>query len=70
MPYFSLRAEAPKTEAILRKTTQDLQEGKPDFSTMEPELQNAVKEQAQHTAEIYQTGKISLLLLQPAFPWE
>jgi hypothetical protein len=47
-----------------------LQEGKPDFSTMEPELQNAVKEQAQHTAEIYQTGKISLLLLQPAFPWE
>jgi hypothetical protein len=101
------QADAPKTEAILRKTIQDLQQGKPDFDTMEPELQNAVKEQAQHTADtfrhlgalqslkyigtrngddlyraVYQnaavtytirmspSGKISLLLLQPAFPWE
>ena len=74
---------------------------------MGPELQDAVKEQAQHTADNYQhlgalqslkyigtqggndmyravyqnapltyairlspSGKISLLLLQPAFPWE
>jgi hypothetical protein len=99
--------DTPKTEAILRKTIQDLQQGKPDFVTMEPELQNAVKDQAQHTADIYRhlgalqslkyigtqggndmyravyqnapvtyairlspSGKISLLLLQPAFPWE
>src|ERR1700732_2603520 len=47
------QSNAPKTEAILRKTIQDLQEGKPDFGTMELELQNAVKEQAQHTADIY-----------------
>jgi hypothetical protein len=102
-----VQVDTPKTEAILRKTIQDLQEGKPDFSTMEPELQNAVKEQAQHMADIYRhlgalqllkyigiqggndiyravyqnaavtytirlspSGKISLLLLQPAFPWE
>ena len=101
------QVDTPKTEAILRKTIQDLQQGKPDFNTMEPELQNAVKDQAQHTADIYQhlgalqslkyigtqggndmyravyqnapvtyairlspSGKISLLLLQPAFPWE
>jgi hypothetical protein len=74
---------------------------------MEPALQNAVKEQAQHTADTYRhlgalqslkylgtqggtdiyravyqnaavtytirlspSGKISLLALQPAFPWE
>jgi hypothetical protein len=42
-----------ETEAILRKTIQDLQQRKPDFSTMGPELQDAVKEQAQHTAENY-----------------
>jgi len=102
-----VQVDTPKTEAILRKTIQDLQEGKPDFSTMEPELQKAIKEQAQHTADIYRhlgalqslryigtqsgndiyravyqnaavtytirlssSGKISLLLLQPAFPWE
>ena len=101
------QVDTPKTEAILRKTIQDLQQGKPDFVTMEPELQNAVKDQAQHTADIYRhlgalqslkyigtqggndmyravyqnapvtyairlspSGKISLLLLQPAFPWE
>jgi hypothetical protein len=101
------QADTPKTEAILRKTIQDLQQGKPDFDSMEPELQNAVKEQAQHTADIYRhlgtlqslkyigtqggndiyravyqnapvtytirlapSGKIGLLLLQPAFPWE
>jgi hypothetical protein len=101
------QADAPKSEAILRKTIADLQEGRPDFGTMESELQNAVKEQAQHTAGIYRrlgalqslkyigaqggndiyravyqnaavtysirlspSGKISLLLLQPAFPWE
>ena len=102
-----VQMDTPKTEAILRKTIQDLQQGKPDFVTMEPELQNAVKDQAQHTADIYRhlgtlqslkyigtqggndiyravyqnapvtytirlspSGKISLLLLQPAFPWE
>jgi hypothetical protein len=48
-----VQVDTPKTEAILRKTIQDLQEGKPDFSTMEPELQKAIKEQAQHTADIY-----------------
>jgi hypothetical protein len=100
-------ADAAKTEPILRKTIQDLQQGKPDYDTMEPELQAAVKEQAQHTADIYRhlgplqslkyigtqcgndmyravyqnapvtytirlspSGKIRLLLLQPAFPWE
>ena len=47
------QVDTPKTEAILRKTIQDLQQGKPDFNTMEPELQNAVKDQAQHTADIY-----------------
>jgi hypothetical protein len=104
---FLAQVDTPKTEAILRKTIQDLQQGKPDFVTMEPELQNAVKDQAQHTADIYRhlgalqslkyigtqggndmyravyqnapvtyairlspSGKISLLLLQPAFPWE
>jgi hypothetical protein len=104
---FLAQVDTPKTEAILRKTIQDLQQGKPDFNTMEPQLQNAVKDQAQHTADIYQhlgalqslkyigtqggtdmyravyqnapvtyairlspSGKISLLLLQPAFPWE
>jgi hypothetical protein len=101
------QVDTPKTEVVFRKTIQDLQQGKPDFNTMEPELQNAVKDQAQHTADIYRhlgtlqslkyigtqggndmyravyqnapvtyairlspSGKISLLLLQPAFPWE
>jgi hypothetical protein len=101
------QVDTPKTEVVLRKTIQDLQQGKPDFNTMEPELQNAVKDQAQHTADIYRhlgtlqslkyigtqggndiyravyqnapvtytirlapSGKIGLLLLQPAFPWE
>jgi hypothetical protein len=101
------QVDTPKTEVVLRKRIQDLQQGKPDFNTMEPELQNAVKDQAQHTADIYRhlgalqslkyigtqggndmyravyqnapvtyairlspSGKISLLLLQPAFPWE
>jgi hypothetical protein len=101
------QADTSKSEAILRKTIEDLQEGKPDFGTMGPELQNAIKEQAQHTADTYRhlgalqslkyigtqgdndiyravyqnaavtytirlspSGKISLLLLQPAFPWE
>ena len=101
------QVDTPKTEVVLRKTIQDLQQGKPDFVTMEPELQNAVKDQAQHTADVYRhlgalqslkyigtqggndmyravyqnapvtyairlspSGKISLLLLQPAFPWE
>jgi hypothetical protein len=101
------QANATKTEPILRKTIQDLQEGKPDFSTMEPQLQDAVKQQAQHLADIYRhlgalqslkyignqggndvyravyqnaavtytirlspSGKISVLALQPAFPWE
>ena len=102
-----VQADAPKTEAILRKTIKDLQQGKPDYDTMEPGLQSAIKEQAQHTADIYRhlgalqslkyigtqngndlyravyqnaavtytirlspSGKIALLLLQPAFPWE
>ena len=47
------QADAPKSEAILRKTIEDLQGGKPDFGTMESELQNAIKEQAQHTADTY-----------------
>jgi hypothetical protein len=101
------QAEASKSEAILRKTIEDLQEGKPDFSAMEPELQTATKEQEQHLTDTYRrlgalrslkyigtqggndiyravyqnsavtytirlapSGKISLLLLQPAFSWE
>jgi hypothetical protein len=95
------------TETILRQIIQDLQEGKPDFEKMEPELANAVKAQSKHTADIYRhlgalrtlkylgtrdgadiyravyehaavsytirlspSGKISILSLQPAFPWE
>jgi hypothetical protein len=42
-----------KTEPVLRKTIRDLQEGKPDFDSMEPVLAAAVKEQAQSTADIY-----------------
>jgi hypothetical protein len=52
-PLILVQAGTPRTEAILRKTIEDLQQGKPDFSTMEPELQSAIKEQAQHTADIY-----------------
>jgi hypothetical protein len=100
-------APSPKTEGLLRKTIDDLQRGTPDFGSMEPALQTAVKEQSQSTADIYRhlgalqtlkyietrngadiyravyqnaavtytirmspSGKISLLLLQPAFPWE
>jgi hypothetical protein len=48
------QADAARAKAILRKTIQDLQQGKPDFSTVEPELQDEVKEQAQHTADTYQ----------------
>ena len=102
-----VQADVPKTEAILRKAIQDLQQGKPDLDSMEPGLQQAVKEQSTHTADIYRhlgslqtlkyigtrdgadmyravyqnaavtytirlspSGKISVLLLQPAFPWE
>jgi hypothetical protein len=102
-----VQAAVPKTEAILRKAIQDLQDGKPDFDSMEPGLQQAVKEQSANTADIYRhlgslqtlkyigtrdgadmyravyqnaaatytiqlssSGKISVLLLQPAFPWE
>jgi hypothetical protein len=98
---------APQSETVLRKVIQDLQQGKPDFESMEPELQKAVKEQSAHTADIYRhlgalktlkyigtkggldfyravyenapvtytirlspSGKINVLLLQPAFPWE
>src|SRR2546421_610932 len=41
------------TEAILRKTIADLQQGKPDFDSMEPQLQSAIKEQSKSTADIY-----------------
>ena len=43
----------PRTEAILRKTIAELREGKPDFDSMEPVLQKAVKEQAASTADIF-----------------
>src|SRR5262245_56999714 len=36
-----VQADAPKTEAILRKAIEDLQQEKPDFDNMEPELQKA-----------------------------
>jgi hypothetical protein len=105
--FFVQTQGAPKSESILRKTIQDLQEGRPDFESMEPELQKVVKEQSGHTAEIYRhlgalqtlkyigskdgmdiyralyqnaavtytiqlspSGKVNVLLLQPAFPWE
>ena len=48
-----VQADVPKTEAILRKAIQDLQQGKPDLDSMEPGLQQAVKEQSIHTADIY-----------------
>ena len=48
-----VQADVPETEAILRKAIQDLQQGKPDLDSMEPELQQAVKEQSTHTADIY-----------------
>jgi hypothetical protein len=101
------QAQAPHaTEAILRKTIQDMQQGHPDFDSMELALQNAVKQQSEATADIYRhlgalqtlkyvatrdgadvyravyqnaavtyiirlsaSGKISVLVLQPAFPW-
>ena len=44
---------SPKTESILRKTIEDLQQGKPDFDMMEPGLQQVVKEQSRSTADIY-----------------
>jgi hypothetical protein len=104
---FAQTQAVPQSESLLRKTIQDLQQGKPDFESMEPQLQKAVKEQSEHTASIYRhlgalqalkyigskdgtdlyravyqnaavtytirlsaSGKISALLLQPAFPWD
>jgi predicted phosphatase len=44
---------APTTESILRKTIKDLQQGTPDFDSMDPALQQAVKDQSQSMADIY-----------------
>jgi hypothetical protein len=105
--FFVQTQGVPNSESILRKTIKDLQKGRPDFESMEPELQKVVKGQSEHTADIYRhlgalqtlkyigsrdgidiyravyqnaaftysielspSGKVSVLLLQPAFPWE
>jgi hypothetical protein len=51
-----------KIESILRKTIHDMQQGRPDYESMDPDLQGTIREHLQAIAEAYRRlGSLQML---------